>query len=438
MKQIKSSFKDLTSLVYTNFDETKIYRTLRFDPSTYNSLSVFPKVLGIVNNNLYEIEKIKFVNYYYEWTFEQFKDSAIYFLELLKELNKNNFILSDANPLNITYLGKGQFKFFDHGSLLRKENENWTAFYQFIKEYAYPLLFLSENQLAPPLSLLPYIASKDWTFNYKPSLKYIFSYKYLLLNSALKLSAKKSLNHLNQSKENSISNQYLYNIEFFIDFIKQLSRKKSKKTKWGNYYTQTVLGENYVNNKKTILLEYLNLIKNEIKIGLDLGASDGLMSQFLIDHNSNLKMICIESDSTASFDLYNRSKNTNIIPIYNSIYELSPEVGFLGQLESLNKRLPKTVDFLLSLGIIHHLMNEENLPFEHILQKFSDLIKPNGHLIIEFIDQKDPRHLLIQNINYPYPKSKEYFELAINKYFKIIKSNIVSDYRVLFLLKKNN
>lgn len=435
MQKVPSSYKDPSGSVFYDVGSNCFYRSLRHPPSLYNTIGAFPQVLDNKVGDLYEVETIPFINYYYEWTFEQFKDSAIYFLELLKDLDTQGYTFSDATPLNVTYSGNGKFTFIDHGSLIKKESEMWPAFYQFLKEYAYPLLYLSENPTLPPLSLLPLIASKDWMFTYKPKLSHRVSLNYALLKSALTLSSKKSLTDFSDKKKKGLSNQYRYNIEFFLDYIKGLNHKLPTTTRWGNYYTETVLGDDYVQNKKKALLEFFQLIAPEVKIGMDLGASDGMMSEHIVDHFPDIKFISVESDPLASKDLYQRSKKSNILPIYNSLYSLTPALGFSESIESLSKRVSKSVDLVMGLGIIHHLMHEENLSFDRILHFMIGLIKTKGHLIIEYISFNDPRHQLIKNINYPHSTNIEEWELAIAKVGEIVTKKALDLNRSMYLIK---
>ena len=436
MQKVPSSYKDLSSSVFYDVGSNRFYRSLRHAPSLYNTIGAFPQVLDNKVGDLYEVEAIPFINYYYEWTFEQFKDSAIYFLELLKELDTQGYTFSDATPLNVTYLGNGRFTFIDHGSLIKKESEMWPAFYQFLKEYAYPLLYLSEHPTLPPLSLLPLIASKDWMFTYKPKLSHRVSLKYALLKSALTLSSKKSLTDFSDKKKKGLSNQYRYNIEFFLDYIKGLNHKFPTTTRWGNYYTETVLGNDYIQNKKKALLEFFQIIAPEVKIGMDLGASDGMMSEHIVDHFPDIAFISVESDPLASKDLYQRSKKSNILPIYNSLYGLTPALGFSESIESLSKRVSKSVDVVVGLGIIHHLMHEENLSFDKILVFMSSLVRPNGHMIIEFVAKEDPRHQLIANPNYPYLIDLEQWEASLSKFGVILYKLSLTAYRFLYLIKR--
>jgi len=436
VQKIPSSYKDPSSAVFRDEESQRYFRALRFEPAIYNSVNVFPKVLDNREGELFEVERIPFVSYYYEWTFEQFKDSALFFLELLKSLDDKGYSLSDATPLNITYNGRGEFIFIDHGSLVLKDGEKWDAFYQFIKEYAYPLLYLSENPLLPPLGLLPFISSKDWMFTYKPKLYNRLSFKYALLKSALTLSTKRSLVDFTEKKKSGFSNQYRYNIEFFLDYIKGLNPKLPKTTRWGNYYSETVLGDDYVQNKRKALLEFFQIIAPEVKIGVDLGASDGMMSEHIDANFPDVKFISVESDPIASTDLYKRSKRSNIIPIYNSLYGLTPAIGFSESIDSLSKRLSKAADLVMGLGLIHHLMNEENLAFDEILTFFSNLLRPAGFMVIEYVAEEDPRHKLILNPNYPYFKGLEQWESSLSKFGQIISKLYLTTHRVLYLVRR--
>ena len=435
MKRVPSSYKDPSSSVFYDEKSHRFFRSLRFDPAIYNSIAAFPRVLETKERELFEVEAIPFVNYYYEWTFDQFRDSAIYFLELLKELDTQAYTLSDATPLNITYLGRGEFTFIDHGSLVKKEGETWSAFYQFLKEYAYPLLYLSEHPTLPPLGLLPLIASKDWMFTYKPKLYNRISLKYTLLKSALTLSSKKSLSDFSEKKKFAFKDQYRYSIEFFLDYIKGLRTIVPKNTRWGNYYSETVLGEEYVENKKKALLEFFKLMGPEVKLTVSLGSSDGLMAETVVTLFPNVKFVCIESDPISSPMLYQRSKKVNIVPIYNSIYGLTPALGFSGSIDSIKDRLSRSADVVMGLGLIHHLMHEENLSFDSILHFMIGLIKSKGYLIVEYISFNDPRHQLIKNINYPHSINVEEWELAIAKVGEIVTKKALDLNRSMYLIK---
>ncbi len=90
----------------------------------------------------------------------------------------------------------------------------------------------------------------------------------------------------------------------------------------------------------------------------------------------------------------------------------------------------------MALGIIHHMMHEENLSFERILEYFHSLSLPGAFLLIEYIGLGDPRYQLIRNPNYPHPESLDDFEHALMRHYRIIKKIQVHHERILYLAEK--
>jgi hypothetical protein len=243
------------------------------------------------------------------------------------------------------------------------------------------------------------------------------------------------LSDFSEKRKVGLSHQFQYNIEFFLNYIHGLHQKLPKATRWGNYYSETVLGNEYLANKQKALLEIFEKISSEVTIGIDLGASNGLMAETILSNYPDKKFVCIEADAKASKNLYSLSKKSNIVPIYNSVYSLSPEVGFSGSIQSLSSRLSESADVVMALGLVHHLMHEENLPFKKILEFLFSLIKPSGYIIVEFVGSEDPRCKLISNPNYPFSENIVGWENYIAEFGTIIeKVNVTSD-RVLYLIK---
>src|SRR5258705_6713063 len=57
-------------------------------------------------------ERIPFISYPYEWSFDMLKDAALLTLQLVKEALSFNMILKDATPYNIQWY-KGRLVFID-------------------------------------------------------------------------------------------------------------------------------------------------------------------------------------------------------------------------------------------------------------------------------------------------------------------------------------
>ena len=434
MHPVRSSFKDPESGVYTDAAGEKIFRKLIHDPEVYDHLKIFPQISGPAAEGLHEVKKVAFMNYYFEWTFGQFKDSAIQYLEWVGMLSKQGWWFSDANPSNITYLGNDRFIFIDHGSLIRKNDEKWRAYLQFIKEYAYPLLYLSNHPLSVPQTLIPVMQEKGWQFNYTPPVSTRLSLRYQLIRSALTLSAKRSLKDLN-AKATPGNNNLQYNLAFMLDFIKSLKQQK-RKTRWDDYYDGTILDDGYLDAKTKAIRECVSSIREKVRTAVDFGASSGHLTEVLACDFPDMTFIAIESDPSASDALYARSKKYPIIPVFSNILQLTPPLGFNGSIDGLSCRLAGISNLSMALGIIHHMMHEENLSFERILEYFHSLSLPGAFLLIEYIGLGDPRYQLIRNPNYPHPESLNDFEHALMRHYRIIKKIQVHHERILYLAEK--
>jgi len=143
----------------------------------------------IINDNLtgneewfatLQPERLSFISYPYEWSFDMLKDAALLTLNILKESLASGMILKDATPYNIQWhnarlddsVGQGKLVFIDSLSFEKyDETLPWIAYRQFCENFLSPLLLahyskmplqemmLAYNEgipLAIPKSLLPW------------------------------------------------------------------------------------------------------------------------------------------------------------------------------------------------------------------------------------------------------------------------------------------
>ena len=89
---------------------------------------------------LLEHEKIPYISYPYEWSFEQLKTAALHHLEMQLFCFDKGFILSDATAYNIQFIGARPV-FIDILSLRPyKQGEFWQGYQQFCMQFLYPLI----------------------------------------------------------------------------------------------------------------------------------------------------------------------------------------------------------------------------------------------------------------------------------------------------------
>ena len=431
MESVRSSYRDPGKGVFTDGHGQRIFRPLPYDPDVYNSLSIFPNVLERMEGDMHEVERIPFVNHFHEWTFSLCRDSALFYLDRLESILRKGWTFCDAQPTNITYEGKGRFTFIDHGSLTRDDGGGWQAHLQFIRRYAYPLMLLANLSVRAPQSLVPFLNDDSWQSLYRPPLTKRFSLGYQVLRAALLLSSRGSLKN-NRMQGQGRGLDLRYNIAFMRDFIRSLG-VDSPKSKWGDYYERTILKDGYLERKLAVTTQYFSMVSDRVETAADFGASSGKITVELAERFRNTLFIAIESDPTASEALYRAVRNHAIIPIHSNLLQLTPAFGFDGSHPSLDDRLGAASGLNLALGIVHHMMHADNLPFERIIRYFKERSKPGAFLIIEYIGPGDPMYGLVRNPNYPHAEDPESFEEALCTHYKIIQKEPVREQRMVYL-----
>ncbi|MEI9910537.1 MAG: hypothetical protein WDO71_13220 [Bacteroidota bacterium] len=98
-------------------------------------------------------ERIGFVSYPSEWSFDMLKDAALLTLQLVKEALSFNMIVKDATPFNIQW-HEGKLIFIDTLSFEKYEATPWIAYRQFCEGFLGPLLIMHYSQKQLPELML--------------------------------------------------------------------------------------------------------------------------------------------------------------------------------------------------------------------------------------------------------------------------------------------
>ena len=87
-----------------------------------------------------EHDRIPFVSYPYEWSFEMLRDAALLQLGILRRALESGMVLKDSTPYNVQFRGAAPV-FIDVGSFEPlREGEPWAGYRQFCMLFLYPLL----------------------------------------------------------------------------------------------------------------------------------------------------------------------------------------------------------------------------------------------------------------------------------------------------------
>ncbi|HYF44736.1 MAG TPA: hypothetical protein VD926_00910, partial [Acidimicrobiales bacterium] len=92
-------------------------------------------------------ERIPFVSYPYEWTFEMLRDAALVQLQLTRAGLDEDVITKDATSYNVQFVGSRP-TFIDVGSFERlRPGEPWYGYRQFCQLFLFPLMFQAYKDL---------------------------------------------------------------------------------------------------------------------------------------------------------------------------------------------------------------------------------------------------------------------------------------------------
>jgi hypothetical protein len=378
-------------------------------------------------------EQIPFICYPYEWSFDMWRDAAIVTLKIALQALEYGMILKDATPFNVQFF-KGRPVFIDTLSFEKyEEGTSWIAYHQFCECFLGPLLLMHYGHrdlgkfflVYPngiPLDVIKGLLPFKSTFNI-----HVYLHIWLQANMAKKPTGGKV------EKKEFPKQKLLALLNGLIGFVSGLSQKKMKSV-WDDYYSDTIFGNQYLENKKIIVEKFVNSI--DIKSAIDLGANDGYFSFLLKDTVESI--IATDFDSNCVNELYRKirkDKIKNIVPLVSMLNIPTPAIGWNNEeRHSLKERLK--ADLVLSLALVHHLVIGVNIPLGFIAKWFSEMAI---FLIIEFVPKSDEKvkQLLVNREDIFDEYDLKTFKKIFYKYYEILlEEKVEGTERIIYLMKK--
>lgn len=380
-------------------------------------------------------EKILFISYPYEWSFDMLKDAALLTLGLLRAALQFEMILKDATPYNIQWYN-GRFIFIDTLSFEKYAATPWIAYRQFCETFLGPLLImhyskqhLQQLQLAwpdgIPLNIIQSLLPKRSRFS-------LHTYLHIHLHNSI--SSKKQTT---TDKLQKFPKQKLLNLIASLETLISKLKIPAKESVWSEYYGEVSQRKDYLKQKKNIIAGWLGELKG-IKTAADLGANEGEFSKLIAE--KNIRVIAADFDPYCINKLYSSIKNNNeknIQPVVLDLSNPTPPAGVNNEeRDSFLNRI--NADVTVALALIHHLAIGKNIPFEKIADMFG---RTGKYLIIEFVPKEDEKVQLMltrkPDIYRAYDRNN--FELVFSRHFTIEKKEMAGESkRILYLMKKND
>jgi ribosomal protein L11 methylase PrmA len=395
----------------------------------------------INNNSIYKVivvEKIPFISYPYELSFEQLKEAALLTLKIQIDAINLNMSLKDASSYNVQFIENNPI-FIDTSSFeIYQDGSPWGAYRQFCMHFLSPLL-MHFYRIPNSIKLLQLDIN---------GISLEFASKVLPLKSYFNLSTliHIHLHAISENKNKSITKEKLKRIyisrkkllsiiEHLYNFIEDL--KVSKNSDWTNYYESFSYTDDDFNIKKSTVDAWLTSINNDTVI--DAGCNVGEFSYIASKHAE--KVIAFDFDESVISKLFLKIKKDNIKNIYPLVIDIfspSPSIGWMNkERTSFIERLGKN-NTTLALALIHHLTIGNNVPFKKQAELFSLF---SEDLIVEYVPKDDVQvsKLLTTRKDIYHDYSLEYFLLAFSEYFiQVDKIELPNSKRVLIHLKRKN
>lgn len=377
---------------------------------------------------------VPFISYPYEWSFEQLRDAALLTLSILKTALNHGMILKDATPFNIQFV-EGRPVFIDTLSFdLYDHTKPWVAYRQFCQCFLFPLYL--EHYLKKDVQkiLSVYIEGipVDVTARLLPwkSNLSLGVWLHVYLQNTVQRGGKKEGGNAIQFQKKKL----LDLVSHLESILQRFPEERTYKTTWNNYYDDTILSQEYLQEKEKIVRQYCAGLT--VHHALDIGANDGYFSKILAA--SGVPVIATDIDGQCINRLYKEVKKKNIpniLPLVLDVSNPSPAIGFHNKERTAFFDRIQT-DLVLALALVHHLVIGKNIPLPLVAGWLNDIAP---RLIIEFVPKEDEKvkQMLKTREDVFDDYTRPDFERFFSQYFDILAQNDVpGTHRTLYFMQR--
>ena len=395
-----------------------------------------------------EHERIPFRGFPYEWPPEMLHAAGELILDLAESLLPEGLGLKDATPYNILFRGPKPV----HVDLLSFEQREagdptWLPFAQFSRTVLLPLLAnkyfgikLNQALGSQRDGLEPeqvYRLCRPWQKLCPPFLTMAALPTWLVPRQNGedgKIYQKRLLS--NPEKAQFILERLFKRLRRELTQVAPLGMQQSA---WSDYMSsESTAAEGYLAAKEDFVTALLTQLAP--RTVLDIGCNTGHFSVVAAQHGA--RVIAIDADPAVVGRVWRRAaaENLDILPLVVDLCRPSPSIGWRNrECPSFLERATGTIDLVLMLAVLHHLVVTERIPLAEVIALAAELT--TDFLIIEFVPREDPmfrritrgRDKLFESFN------QHAFERACERGFTIVQSQQLGQTsRRLYLLRKND
>jgi hypothetical protein len=387
-----------------------------------------------------EHDRVPFVSYPFEWSFSMLRDAALLHLELLQEALNEDLILKDSSAYNVQWIGSSPVH-IDIPSFERwQPGQPWVGYRQFCQLFLYPLFLTAYRDLPfhpwlrgsldgiTPQECRQLMSARD---HFRAGvMTHVF-----LQSKLLDATADHASNFRAELKDAGLGKQLiLRNVKGLQKVISKLAWKQQS-SEWSSYSEDNSYTVEHEEAKRRFVGEAVH--SRRWKMVWDLGCNTGSYSRIAAESADSVVAIDADHLSVERFYTELRSEgNDRILPLVMNLADASPNLGWRGlERRALNER--GSVDLLLCLALIHHLVISANIPLSEFVAWLAEF---NSWIVIEFPTKDDEmvKRLLLMKEDIYDDYSIDAFEHHLAKYFRVVRSQrLCGGNRHLYFLAPN-
>lgn len=340
---------------------------------------------------LIEHERIPYISYPYEWSFQLLKRAAIAHLDIQMELLEVGLNLSDATAYNMQW-NKGKPVFIDRLSIRKyRDGEYWEGHRQFCEQFLNPLLLRSlfgishnswyrgEMEGIRAVDLAPLLSWRH-KLSYRTFAHVVLQAKFQKQGIGMKKEKLSDLKRKSFSK-----NAFLFMLRSLRKWIAKLEPSDQGYSVWGDYAENTTYNDEETNKKRAFVAEFCSQVKPDVL--WDMGCNTGDYSELALQNGAK-SVVGFDFDDVALDRAFTRlSENGHdFLPLRLDAANPSPAQGWRQtERKGFDDRL--NADAVIALAFEHHLAIGKNTGLEAAIDWLMSLA-PKG--IIEFVPKTDP------------------------------------------------
>ena len=336
-----------------------------------------------------EHDRVPFVSYPFEWTFEMLRDAAVLHLEIVLEALSEGMTTKDGTAYNVQWRGSSPL-FIDLCSFTRSSGGPWQGYRQFCETFLNPLLL----QAYRGVDFHPWLRGRLHGIP-TTQMRRLLSGRDLLRKGVLTHVVLHELFQRRSAEGAQAAGAVLKNAGFDLgvtrtvvaELLRLVERLnwRPRPSPWSAYPEERPYSAEDLHHKADFVREAVRAAVP--RLVWDLGCNDGAFSRVAAAHADYV--VAMDGDHAIVERLYRSLRaggGSNILPLVADVTDPSPAVGWRGkERRTLHDR--GGPDVVLCLALVHHLAITANIPLDEILSWLRSL---GGRVVIEFVERSDP------------------------------------------------